>query len=421
MAQEKLSTASDLTSNEREEFETLKKFLLRDGDTKDQHNQTQLYRAATKRNTSVVRTLLNIPGFIERHGRYDGFKKIFHLTLTEGYDDIVALFIETGIDLNQKYDWRETETALFIAVEHRKTATVKVLLQHHARIKIKDAAFFLAEARGYKNILELFANIGIKPHLKNKKGLSALHIAVIKRDIALIQTFLKRRNNEPFPIDFDENTPLHLAAQRGDADIVKLFLEAGIDPNLKNIDGETALHMAVKAGHASVVDCLLQHRADSVQMQAAASELEEKKSAVDVNAGSNTGDTALHIAARTANTEIAALLRAAKADIGVTNSKGEKPLLHALKAMPLLAQYPYRASSCFFKRPWAETITVENLPLLSVDDGDWKESWRKQYLNEIEPEQSRAAIRQQREKNSANDNIALPEEIELKVLNRRFR
>ncbi len=86
-----------------------------------------------------------------------------------------------------------------------------------------------------------------------------------------------------------------------------------------------------------------------------------------------------------------------------------------------------RASSCFFNQPWKETITVENLPLLSVYDGegwngdDWEESWRKQYLDEINPEQSRKAIRQQREKNSANDNIVLPQEIELKVLERRFR
>lgn len=58
--------------------------------------------------------------------------------------------------------------------------------------------------------------------------------------------------------------PIHLAAEAGYADLVKLFLDLGVDANLrtKGKNRVTPLHMAVAKGRADVVELLLKSGAD---------------------------------------------------------------------------------------------------------------------------------------------------------------
>ncbi|KAK5890559.1 hypothetical protein CesoFtcFv8_014072 [Champsocephalus esox] len=52
-------------------------------------------------------------------------------------------------------------------------------------------------------------------------------------------------------------SPLHLAAIKGDVEAVKEFLEQGADPNLKDNAGWTPLHEACNLGHLPVVEVLV--------------------------------------------------------------------------------------------------------------------------------------------------------------------
>ena len=52
------------------------------------------------------------------------------------------------------------------------------------------------------------------------------------------------------------NAPLHYAALRGHLDVVKLLLERGADPNIKDNTGKTPLHYAASKGHRDVVKFL---------------------------------------------------------------------------------------------------------------------------------------------------------------------
>ena len=57
-------------------------------------------------------------------------------------------------------------------------------------------------------------------------------------------------------------SPLHEAAESGDADAVKRLIEEKTNPNQANDAGQSALHLAAKAGHAAVVDVLIGKGAD---------------------------------------------------------------------------------------------------------------------------------------------------------------
>jgi len=53
-----------------------------------------------------------------------------------------------------------------------------------------------------------------------------------------------------------------VAAYRGHADVAKVLLESGADPDAKNKEGNTPLHAAAYRGHIDVASLLLEHGAD---------------------------------------------------------------------------------------------------------------------------------------------------------------
>ena len=100
------------------------------------------------------------------------------------------------------------------------------------------------------------------------------------------------------------------SAGKGDVDVVKLFLDAGMNPNAANSDGKPALVAATLAGNEAIVDELLDGRAD-------------------VNIKTKDGQTALMGAAVNGNTRIVNMLLSRGADTNVKDSHEFTALMYA--------------------------------------------------------------------------------------------
>lgn len=59
--------------------------------------------------------------------------------------------------------------------------------------------------------------------------------------------------------DFKKQTPLMLMAEAGDAELVRIMLQAGADPEAQDCQGMSALHSAIKSHVDGCVDTLLDH------------------------------------------------------------------------------------------------------------------------------------------------------------------
>ena len=108
-----------------------------------------------------------------------------------------------------------------------------------------------------------------------------------------------------------KHLPLHQAAADGDSERMAYWLERGMKIDARTETGVTALHVAVQSGFLPIVSLLLTHGADA-------------------NVRDHQGLTPLHIAASTGQAGIAAnLLMHTKIDPNIRDESGRTPLHHS--------------------------------------------------------------------------------------------
>ena len=166
-------------------------------------------------------------------------------------------------------------------------------------------------------------------------------------------------------VEYNYTPPIHFAVREGHADIVELLLENGADPAYRSYPfQESLLTFADDRGHTDVAEVLRRPLArrfamapDTQSIIAAARrgdlgavESELARNSALAAASNETGDTALHQAAKNGHVEIVRALLAAGASVNAVRGDGYRPIHCAL--MP----------SWFFQvRPGARSEIVELL------------------------------------------------------------
>lgn len=126
-------------------------------------------------------------------------------------------------------------------------------------------------------------------YIKDAKGISALFHAVANGYTRIAKQIL-RITKQANDVDPEKGfTPLLIAATNGHIGLVKLLLEYGATPNMRNFDGVRALHNAIFGEQVDIVKLLLQHDADP-------------------NIRDRVGNTPMDLAKRSRNNEIRSLL-----------------------------------------------------------------------------------------------------------------
>lgn len=97
---------------------------------------------------------------------------------------------------------------------------------------------------------------------RNERGETPLHLAAIRGDVEQVGRLLAHRTTDPNAVDFAGWTPLHEACNHGWREVASKLLQAGAMVNARGLDDETPLHDAASNGHKSVVRLLLEHGAD---------------------------------------------------------------------------------------------------------------------------------------------------------------
>ena len=253
-------------------------------------------------------------------------------------------------------------TALMYTARQGSLDAARALVEAGAALNLADpdgaTALVLALINGHYDTAALLAEKGADPNLADSAGMAALYAAVDMNTLGevygrpprkfaerrsaldLIKVLLEHGANPnaqlKSPALFrahtpgegtlaEGTTPLMRAAKNGDAAAMRLLLDRGADPELKQKNGATALMLAAGLGRGLGV--FAKDYATEAEMAAGVQVLLDR--GVDVNAPNNNGQTALHFAAQ-ASDAIVKLLAAHGARLDAKDKNGRTPLDVAL-------------------------------------------------------------------------------------------
>jgi ankyrin repeat protein len=218
-----------------------------------------------------------------------------HTAIRMSRKEIVSLLVDLpGIDLELKC---KGFTALHCAVENGLDDTTELLLDKNADAKALTIAgqsclHLATQTKLFPKFLSIFKNI-LDVNLKDLTGISPLHAAANHGNLEAVKILLdngadanaqceclttplhKAVANYHFEVsqllvdlestnidvaDDEGNTPLHLASEKGNADVMGLLIAKGADLNAMNLDRATPIQLAQKRGHHDVIKYLLKLR-----------------------------------------------------------------------------------------------------------------------------------------------------------------
>jgi len=116
--------------------------------------------------------------------------------------------------------------------------------------------WFYAAGDGNKKLLNRFLESGIDINAQNNSGLTALGVAALDGQVEIARILLAKGARADTRTYRTDETPLTIAAEMDHLDIVKLLIEYGADPKASRDDGCTALTLALRNGNQEMADFL---------------------------------------------------------------------------------------------------------------------------------------------------------------------
>ena len=188
-------------------------------------------------------------------------------------DGVKALLCDDKINVNVQDS--NGDTPLHEACLHGEEEIVEVLLNKmsestprekigskiYVRNHLGFTPFHLACRNGNVNLARCLLSVADQPFIlmveRDNEGATALHLAC-ERDEPKIVEFLLEKEADPFAEKNDGMTPIHVAAQYGCQEVMRVFLSQDrVDININDKYSQTPLHFAAEYGKDEMMRLLL--------------------------------------------------------------------------------------------------------------------------------------------------------------------
>ncbi|XP_032236532.1 serine/threonine-protein phosphatase 6 regulatory ankyrin repeat subunit A-like isoform X3 [Nematostella vectensis] len=289
----------------------------------DNKGQTPLHYAAQNDHSEVVALFLKHKPDVMLQHNSEGSTCV-HIAAMKGSVSVMKELIRfnaSGILTTRNKS--KYATPLLLAASGGHKAVVEVLIGYGAPASDEDVegmtVLHLAAKYGHLDVLEVLRGKVPWSMASVKTGLSALHVAARYGQIEVVREMLLKvpgtlKSESPSVVDSEKGdysyTPLHLAAQSGHVDVVRILLNSpGVRVDSATaIQGSIPLHLAAENGQSEVVSILL------------------SKSTVQLHVKDKVGRSALHLAASNGHRELVSQLIGQGADINAPDENGCAPI-----------------------------------------------------------------------------------------------
>jgi ankyrin repeat protein len=333
--------------------------------------ETPLMDAARRGNLATVRALLSSkanPNARESNGGQNALM----WALSQRHAAVVEELVKAGADIHAGS--KAGFTPLMFAAQQNDVASARILLRAGAKPndpqpKTALTPLMIASAMAHTTTVNALLDNGADPNLVDASGYTALHRVVRDSDyginlgskdavLAIVNSLLKHGANPNARLSPDKEkaaeeirngnvatyekrtavtvteivllgaTPLFLAAEVNNLDVMKALVEGGADPLIGTERGTTPLMMAAGAGTDVQRERAPEERALAVET---AKFLVER--GADVNAAGQYGWTALHAATYQGMNELIEYLVSKGAKIDQKDEFGQTPLSISLSIL----------------------------------------------------------------------------------------
>jgi ankyrin repeat protein len=342
-----------------------------DANTPLMSGETPLMEAARRGNLETVRALLSHTANPNAR-ELNGGQNALMWALSQRQSAVVHELVKGGADVHASS--KTGFTPLMFAAQQDDAESIRILL--HAGAKRNDAQpktgltpLMIGSAMGNTKAVDLLLDNGADPNLADANGYTSLHRVVRDSDyginlgskdavLTIVKSLLRHGANPNARLNQDGEkaaeeirngnvanyskraavtiteiilqgaTPLLLAAEVNNLDVIKALVEAGADPLIGTDRGTTPLIMAAGAGTDVQRERAPEERATAVET---AKFLVER--GADVNAAGQYGWTALHAAAYQGMNDVIEYLVSKGAKIDQKDQFGQTPLSISLSVL----------------------------------------------------------------------------------------
>ncbi|KAK4878595.1 hypothetical protein RN001_011101 [Aquatica leii] len=233
-----------------------------------------------------------------------------HLAATHEEVDLFKKFLEKGLDVNKLNI--NGDNSLQVAIEHDKMKIAKILLDMggdpNTVTRTGNTCLLKAIELDDKDLTDYLMKWKVDINIQSNNGQTPLGGA-LENGLTAVSKLLIQMGAD-VNIQRAAGTYLHLAAQYG-VNVVDELLDAGFDINHKDLYGETPLTVALQSNQVDIMTVLLERGADP-------------------NVRNNEGYSCLHQAVGEHESSVVSLFLSKGVSVNERTSRGNTPLLYAL-------------------------------------------------------------------------------------------
>ena len=302
-----------------------------------------LHVVSCKRHSKVVSRLIEAKADVNLQLN-DGTTPLL-IASQNGHLEVVRILLEAGANANIKAN--DETTPIHMASFEGHLKVVKELLKGKANPNTQgiggSTPLYTATHKGHSKIVRILLGAGVDPNIP----MSNLSVPIIKAcskgHLEVLQALLEAKANPN--VQFEGLTPLNIASENNNLNMLESLLGAGADPNFsstiqvsKNDFGKIISSLRLNSDHRSQLNQKLWGRETKsidvkltpLQTAANRGHLEAVNLLLRAKANPNTqnnfGQTLLYQASMDGDLKLASLLLEAQADPNMADSDGKTPL-----------------------------------------------------------------------------------------------